>query len=54
MADNEIMDQIKPGHHGSTYGGNPLATAVCVEAMKVLVEEKLVENSKNMGAYLLE
>lgn len=54
LADNAIMDQIKPGHHGSTYGGNPLATAVCLEAMKVLIEEKMVENSKVMGEYMLK
>jgi len=36
---------IKPGEHGSTYGGNALGTAIAIEAIKVLKEEKLVENS---------
>lgn len=40
--------------HGSTFGGNPLASVVGIEALKVLKEEKLVENSKELGAYLLE
>ena len=49
LANNEVMLTIKPGEHGSTYGGNPLACAVAMEALKVLKEEKLAENSENLG-----
>lgn len=43
---------IKPGTHGSTYGGNPLACAVATEAMKVLIEEELPENAERLGKIL--
>lgn len=49
----EVMGLFKPGSHGSTFGGNPLACAVGFEALKILEDEKLVENSAEMGAYLL-
>lgn len=49
LADDEIMLTIKPGEHGSTYGGNPLACAVAMEALNVLVEEELPKNAYNMG-----
>jgi ornithine--oxo-acid transaminase len=49
LANNEIMLTIKPGEHGSTYGGNPLACAVAIEALKVLKEENLAENSERLG-----
>ncbi|MBK9256427.1 MAG: ornithine--oxo-acid transaminase [Saprospiraceae bacterium] len=49
LANDEIMLTIKPGEHGSTFGGNPLACAVAMEAMKVVVDEKLAENAQNMG-----
>lgn len=49
LASNEIMLTIKPGEHGSTYGGNPLACAVAMEALKVLKDEKLAENSEKLG-----
>ena len=49
LANNEIMLTIKPGEHGSTYGGNPLACAVAMEALKVLKDEKLAENSEKLG-----
>lgn len=49
LANNEIMLTIKPGEHGSTYGGNPLACAVATEALKVLKEERLAENSEKLG-----
>jgi len=52
MADDEIMLQIKPGEHGSTYGGNPLGAKVAIEALKVLEEEKLAEKSEKMGQIL--
>jgi ornithine--oxo-acid transaminase len=49
LADDEIMLTIKPGEHGSTFGGNPLACAVAMEAMKVVIEEKLADNAERMG-----
>lgn len=49
LADNFIMDEIKPGDHGSTYGGNPLAMAVAKAAVSTIVEEGMVENSAKMG-----
>ena len=49
LADDEIMLSIKPGQHGSTYGGNPLACEVAIAALQVLVEENLAENAALMG-----
>ncbi|MGZ3702276.1 MAG: ornithine--oxo-acid transaminase, partial [Bdellovibrionota bacterium] len=49
LADDEIMLNIKPGEHGSTYGGNPLACAVGMAALEVLRDEKLSENAARMG-----
>jgi len=49
LADNPIMLTIKPGEHGSTFGGNPLACKVGIAALKVLEEEKLAENAERMG-----
>lgn len=49
----EVMDVIEPGDHGSTFGGNPLACAVAVEALKVLEEEQLAKNALELGAYFL-
>ncbi len=49
LADDEIMLCIKPGEHGSTYGGNPLACKVAIAALQVLKEENLVENSARLG-----
>ncbi len=49
LANNEVMLTIKPGEHGSTYGGNPLACAVAMEALKVLTDENLAENAEEMG-----
>lgn len=46
---NEIMDCIRPGEHGSTYGGNPLACAVATVALQVVKDEKLAENAERMG-----
>jgi ornithine--oxo-acid transaminase len=51
LADDEIMLTIKPGEHGSTYGGNPLACAVAITALTVLKEENMMENAALMGAY---
>lgn len=52
LANNEVMLTIKPGEHGSTYGGNPLACAVAMEALQILKDEKLAENSEVMGQLL--
>ncbi len=52
LADNEIMMTIKPGEHGSTYGGNPLACKVAITALEILKEEKLADNAELMGALL--
>lgn len=49
LADDEVMLVIKPGEHGSTFGGNPLAAAVVVEALQVVKEEKLAENAERLG-----
>jgi ornithine--oxo-acid transaminase len=54
LADDEIMLCIKPGEHGSTYGGNPLACAVAMEALRVLEDEKLAENAERLGRILRE
>ncbi|NIQ03328.1 MAG: ornithine--oxo-acid transaminase [Nitrospinaceae bacterium] len=54
LSNREVLDVFQPGDHGSTFGGNPLACAVAREALRVLVEEKLIENSAEMGAYFME
>jgi len=51
LADDEIMLTIKPGQHGSTFGGNPLAAKVAIASLQVLKEEKLAENAEKMGNY---
>lgn len=51
LADDEIMMQIKPGEHGSTYGGNPLACAVAKVALQVLKDENLAQNAFYLGNY---
>jgi len=52
LADKNIMGVIKPGQHGSTYGGNPLAARVGITALEVIIEEKLPENALKMGNLL--
>ncbi|MFM8950118.1 MAG: ornithine--oxo-acid transaminase [Bacteroidota bacterium] len=52
LADDEIMLCIKPGEHGSTYGGNPLACAVAMEAMQVILDEKMADNAAHLGEVL--
>ncbi|MCZ6702946.1 MAG: ornithine--oxo-acid transaminase [Ignavibacteria bacterium] len=54
LADNEIMLVIKPGQHGSTFGGNPLAGKVAIAALQVIKEENLVENADILGKYFRE
>ncbi len=52
LADDIVMMQIKPGEHGSTYGGNPLACAVAMKSLEVLKSENMAENAAAMGAIL--
>lgn len=49
LANNSIMDVIKPGQHGSTFGGNPVAAAVAIAALEVIQDEKLAENAEKLG-----
>jgi ornithine--oxo-acid transaminase len=49
LTDREVMDMLHPGQHGSTYGGNPLACAVMVEALQVVEDEHLADNAERMG-----
>jgi ornithine--oxo-acid transaminase len=49
-----VLGVLKPGEHGSTFGGNPLAAAVARTALRVLVDEGMIENSAQLGAYFLE
>ena len=51
LSNSEVMEVLKPGEHGSTFGGNPLACAVARMALKVLVEEGMIENAARTGAY---
>ncbi len=48
LANHDVMDVLTPGTHGSTFGGNPLACAVSMAALDVLIEEQLIENSENL------
>lgn len=54
LADNDVMLVIKPGEHGSTFGGNPLAAAVCMEALQVVKDERLAENADRLGVVFRE
>ncbi|MDY7095114.1 MAG: ornithine--oxo-acid transaminase [Acidobacteriota bacterium] len=54
LADDEVMGVFKPGDHGSTYGGNPVAAAVARAAVQALVEEKMIENSAELGEYAIK
>ncbi|HAD06180.1 MAG TPA: ornithine--oxo-acid transaminase [Anaerolineaceae bacterium] len=54
LADRPILGLYQPGEHGSTFGGNPLACAVAREALKVISDENLIENARQMGDYFLE
>lgn len=54
LADQPIMGLFQPGEHGSTFGGNPLGAAVARAALRVLVEEKMIENAAEVGEYFLE
>jgi len=50
---HELMDVFTPGSHGSTFGGNPLAATVGLEALRIIADEKLVERSRDLGAHML-
>ncbi|MCK1746269.1 ornithine--oxo-acid transaminase [Bradyrhizobium sp. 139] len=54
LSNNEVLGTLRPGQHGSTFGGNPLACAVARAAMRVLVEEGMIENAARQGARFLE
>jgi ornithine--oxo-acid transaminase len=54
LSRNDVMQLFTPGSHGSTFGGNPLAAAVAIEALEVLQDEKLVEHSAELGKYMLD
>ncbi|MEZ2130755.1 MULTISPECIES: ornithine--oxo-acid transaminase [unclassified Sinorhizobium] len=54
LSNSEVLGVLKPGQHGSTFGGNPLACAVARAALKVLVEEGMIENAAVMGEYFME
>ncbi|RYC04568.1 ornithine--oxo-acid transaminase [Ciceribacter ferrooxidans] len=54
LSNSEVLGVLQPGQHGSTFGGNPLACAIAREALKVLVEEGMIENAERMGAYFMD
>ncbi len=54
LASSEVMAVFEPGQHGSTFGGNPLGSAVACAALDVLVEENLVQRAAELGAYLMD
>ncbi len=54
LSNSEVLGVLQPGQHGSTFGGNPLACAIAREALKVLVEEGMIENAEKMGTYFME
>ncbi len=54
LADTSVMGLFQPGEHGSTFGGNPLACAIAREALKIIQDENLIQNSAEMGEYFLE
>jgi len=54
LSNSEVLGVLKPGEHGSTFGGNPLACAVARMALKVLVEEGMIENAAEQGAYFMD
>jgi ornithine--oxo-acid transaminase len=54
LSNSEVLGVLKPGQHGSTFGGNPLACAVARAALKALTEEGMIENAAEMGAYFID
>jgi len=53
LSDRDVLGLFNPGDHGSTFGGNPLAAAIARQALKVLIEEGLIENARQQGEYLM-
>jgi len=53
LSNREVLGVLNPGEHGSTFGGNPLACAVARTALRVLIDESMIENAANMGEYFL-
>jgi ornithine--oxo-acid transaminase len=53
LADDDVMSVYEPGDHGSTFGGNPLGAAIAREALRVLIDEKMVDRSAELGEYFL-
>ena len=53
LADRRVLGLFTPGDHGSTFGGNPLGAAIAREALKVLIDEGLIENARRQGEYLI-
>lgn len=54
LSNTDVLGVLKPGQHGSTFGGNPIACAVARAALKALIEEGMIENSAHMGTYFLD
>jgi ornithine--oxo-acid transaminase len=54
LCDDPVMEVLHPGEHGSTFGGNPLAAAVCVESLQVVKDERLAENAEKLGKIFRE
>jgi ornithine--oxo-acid transaminase len=54
LSDKSILGLIEPGEHGSTFGGNPLGAAVAIAALEVIEDEKLIENAKALGKYIMD
>ncbi|MCJ2166278.1 MULTISPECIES: ornithine--oxo-acid transaminase [unclassified Pseudodesulfovibrio] len=54
LSNTEVLGVLKPGEHGSTFGGNPLACAVARAALKVLKDDNLIDNARDMGAYFMD
>ena len=50
LCDNHVMEVIRPGQHGSTFGGNPLAVSIAKKALEVVLNEKLAQNARRLGA----
>ena len=53
LSNTDVLGVFQPGHHGSTFGGSPLACAVARAALRVLIEERMIENAATMGEYFL-
>jgi ornithine--oxo-acid transaminase len=54
LSNEDVLGVLKPGEHGSTFGGNPLAAAIARTALRVLVDEGMIDNSAELGAYFLD